>query len=98
MALLGLAIARPREDPARLVAALPPLLRTRLSVLYLAVAYPTNDGDTIKATYAMAAVPALAVCFGFAVDRLAAARRAVGIVLGVVLGLSALVSLPFLVW
>ena len=96
LALLALGVARPRDDPGRLVVALPPVAATG-AVLYFAVAYPTNDGDTIKATYAMAAVPALAVCFGFAVDRLAAGR-AVGIVLGIVLGLSALVSLPFLMW
>jgi len=56
-----------------------------------------DDGDTIKGTYALAAVPALAVCFGFALDRLAQ-RRTLGIVLGVVLAVSALASLPFLVW
>ena len=96
LALLALALARPREDPGRLVVALPPLAATG-AVLYFAVAYPTNDGDTIKGTYALAAVPALAVCFGFALDRLAQ-WRALGIVLGVVLAISALASLPFLVW
>ena len=35
LALLGLAIARPREDPARLVAALPPVLAASCPVLYL---------------------------------------------------------------
>ena len=68
---------------ARLVAALPPLAAVA-SILYLAVAYPSTDGDTIKGTYALAAAPALALCFGFAVDVLAR-RRAVGIVLGVAL-------------
>jgi 4-amino-4-deoxy-L-arabinose transferase-like glycosyltransferase len=96
LALLALGLARPREDPARLVVALPPLAATG-AVLYFAVAYPTNDGDTIKATYALAAVPALAVCFGFAFDRLAH-WRALGVALGVVLVVSAFASLPFLVW
>jgi len=96
VALLGLAIARPREDPARLVAALPPVLAL-VSVLYLAVAYPTSDGDTIKGTYALAAAPALALCFGFALDVLAR-RRILGAVLAVVLIASALAELPFLVW
>ena len=95
-ALLALGLARPREDPGRLVLALPPLAATS-AVLYFAVAYPTNDGDTIKATYALAAVPALAVCFGFAFDRLAR-WRALGVALGVVFVVSALASLPFLVW
>jgi hypothetical protein len=96
VALLGLSITRPSEDPARLVAALPPIAAV-LSVLFLAVAYPTSDGDTIKGTYALAAVPALALCFGFAVDGLTR-RRSVGIVLGAVLVLSALATLPFLYW
>ena len=89
-------MTRPREDPGRLIAALPPVAALA-SVLYLAVAYPTSDGDTIKGTYALAAVPAFALCFGFAVDWLAR-RRPVGIVLGVALVASALALLPFLVW
>jgi 4-amino-4-deoxy-L-arabinose transferase-like glycosyltransferase len=96
LALLGLAVIRPREDPGRLVAALPPLAATT-AVLYFAVAYPTSDGDTIKGTYALAAVPALAVSFGFAFDSLAR-RRVVGIALGAVLAASAVAMLPFLVW
>ena len=67
VALLGLVVTRPREDPGRLVVALPPLAAIA-SILYLAVAYPSSDGDTIKGTYALAAAPALALCFGFAVD------------------------------
>jgi hypothetical protein len=96
LGLLALGLARPREDPARFVVALPPLAATA-AVLYFAVAYPTNDGDTIKATYALGAVPALAVCFGFAFDRLAR-WRALGVALGAILVVSALASLPFLVW
>lgn len=96
VALLGLAIARRREDVGRLIAALPPVAAL-VSLLYLAVAYPTSDGDTIKGTYALAAAPALALCFGFAVDALSR-RRVVGVVLAVVLVATALATLPFLVW
>lgn len=96
IALLGLAVTRPREDVGRLVAALPPVAAVG-AVLFFAVAYPTSDGDTIKGTYAMAAIPALALCFGFAVD-LFAQRRVVGIVLGAVLAASAIATFPFLVW
>lgn len=96
VALLGLAVTRPREDVARLVAVLPPFAAL-VSVLYLAVAYPTSDGDTIKGTYALAAVPALALCFGFVVDQLAR-NRYVGVALGAVLIVSAALMLPFLVW
>ena len=94
-ALLGLSIARPREDIARLVPLLPPIAAV-VSVLYLGVAYPTSDGDTVKGTYALAAVPAFALCFGFAVDVLAR-RRVVGLALAVLFVLSALAMLPFLV-
>ena len=96
LALLALALRRPREDPARLVVALPPLAATA-AVLYFAVAYPTNDGDTIKATYALGAAPAFAACFGFAFDRLAR-WRVLASVLGLVFVVSALASLPFLLW
>lgn len=96
LALLGLALTRPREDPGRLVAALPPVAALA-SILFLAVAYPSGDGDTIKGTYALAAMPSLALCFGFAFDVLAR-RRAVGIVLGGALVISALAMLPFLIW
>ncbi len=96
VALIGLAATRRREDVGRLIAVLPPVAALG-SVLYLAVAYPTSDGDTIKGTYALAAAPALALCFAFAVDTLAR-RRVVGIVLAIVLVASALAMLPFLVW
>ncbi len=96
IALLGMAVTHPREDVGRLVVALPPLAAVA-SVLYLAVAYPTSDGDTIKGTYALAAAPAFALCFGFAVDVLAR-HRIVGVVLGVVLAATALALLPFLYW
>jgi hypothetical protein len=96
VALLGLTITRLREDVGRLVVVLPPLAALT-SVLYLAVAYPTSDGDTVKGTYALAAVPAFALCFGYAFDLLAR-RRVVGIVLGIVFAATALALLPFLVW
>jgi 4-amino-4-deoxy-L-arabinose transferase-like glycosyltransferase len=96
VALLGLAVTRPREDVGRLVAVLPPIAAVA-SILFLSVAYPSTDGDTIKGTYALSAAPALALCFGFAVDVLSR-RRAVALVLAVVLVASALAELPFLVW
>jgi len=96
VALLGLAVTRPREDPARLLAALPPIAAVA-SILFLAVAYPSSDGDTIKGTYALPAAPALALCFGFAVDSLAR-HRVVCILLGAALLVTALGLLPFVVW
>jgi 4-amino-4-deoxy-L-arabinose transferase-like glycosyltransferase len=96
VALLGLALTRPREDVGRLIAALPPVAAVA-AILFLSVAYPSTDGDTIKGTYALAAAPSLAICFGFAFDVLAR-RRMVGVVLAFTLLASALVELPFLVW
>jgi hypothetical protein len=96
LALFGLAVSRPREDVGRLVVALPPFAAVA-SILFLSIAYPSTDGDTIKGTYALAAAPATALCFGFAVDVLAR-RRVVGIVLGVALAATALALLPFVVW
>ena len=89
-------VAQDGEDVARLIVVLPPLAALA-SVLYLGVAYPTSDGDTVKGTYALAAVPAFALCFGFAFDVLAR-RRFVGLALALLLGVSALAMLPFLVW
>ena len=43
--------------------------------MYFAVSYPTADGDTAKATYMLSAVPAWALCFGFAVDTIWGRRR-----------------------
>jgi ABC-type Co2+ transport system permease subunit len=65
VALLGLARTRPKEDLARLVIALLPVAAAA-STLFLAVVYPSSEGDTIKGTYALAAAPALALCFAFA--------------------------------
>ena len=96
VALLGLALTRPKEDLARLVVALPSVAAVA-SILFLAVVYPSSDGDTIKGTYALAAAPALALCFGFAVDSLAR-NRALGVGLAVVLVGNALALLPFAVW
>ena len=78
-------------------AELPERLAGLLAVLYLAVTYPTSDGDTIKGTYALAAAPALALCFGFALDALCR-RRVVGVALSAVLVASALAVLPVVVW
>ena len=96
VALLGLAVTRPREDVGRLVVALPPLAAVA-SILYLSVAYPSSDGDTIKGTYALAAAPAFALCFGFAVESLSR-QRVVGVVLGLALVATAAALLPFVVW
>ena len=58
------------DAPERLLVALMPLAGI-VGLLYFTVSYPTADGDVIKATYMLTAVPAWALCFGLAADRLA---------------------------
>ena len=52
----------------QLVALLP--LAALAGVLYFATSYPTPDGDTVKGSFMLTAVPAWAACFGFAFDGL----------------------------
>jgi hypothetical protein len=80
----------------RWLVALVPLLGF-LGYGYFTIAYPTADGDVLKASYMLTTATAWALCFGYAVDRLARRRR-VAWVLGGVLVASALVELPFLLY
>jgi 4-amino-4-deoxy-L-arabinose transferase-like glycosyltransferase len=97
LALLVLAVRRPREEPLRLVPVLlPPAML--VAIAYFATAYPTPDGDTIKGTYMLVALPAWALSFGLAVDALWATTRWARVPLAVVLGLSALACAHFLLW
>ena len=74
LALLGLAIRHPgRAAERQLVALLP--LAALAGVLYFATSYPTPDGDTVKGSFMLTAVPAWAACFGFAFDELRARLR-----------------------
>jgi hypothetical protein len=95
LALLGLAVRHPGRRPERHLVALLPL-GALLGVLYFATAYPTPDGDTVKGSFMLTAVPAWAACFGFAFDEL---RRRYAwlrpILLGALVLLAALAA-PFL--
>ena len=71
LALLGLAIRHPGTRPERHLVALLPL-GALAGALYFATAYPTPDGDTVKGSFMLTAVPAWAACFGFAFDELRA--------------------------
>ncbi len=95
IALLGLALRHPgRATERQLVALLP--LAALAGVLYFSTAYPTTDGDTVKGSFMLTAVPAWAACFGFAFDglRLRFPRLSVPFLVG--LGVLALVAAPFL--
>lgn len=93
--LLGSASRRLRASPERLLVALLPLAGIA-GMLYFTVSYPTPDGDVIKATYMLTTVPAWALAFGLAVERVARGR--LGVVLAVLLAAAALVSLRFSVY
>lgn len=93
-ALLGLAIARLRDAPARLMVVLMPLVSLAGS-LYYAVQHPAADADTVKAMFLLTAVPAWAISFGFAADTLLVRSRRVGVAVLAVLALCALVALQF---
>ncbi len=60
-ALLGLAVARWRDAPARLVVVLMPLVSVA-GALYYAVQQPSTDGDTVKGMFLLTAAPAWAIC------------------------------------
>jgi hypothetical protein len=95
LALLALALRHPgRLAERQLVALLP--LAALAGALYFATAYPTPDGDTVKGSFMLTAVPAWAACFGFAFDGLQARfPRFSPVFLGVLVAL-ALAGAPFL--
>ncbi len=96
VALVGwllMARASLRRPQALAVALLPAL--GIVGYLYYAVSYWTDDGDLLKATYMLSAAGAWALGFGYALDRLRG--RAWPVVLAL-LGVSALVGLPFIVY
>jgi hypothetical protein len=71
--LLWAAVRRLRPELVP-VALLP--LAGLAGMLYFGMAYPTPDGDVIKAQYMLTTAPAWALAFGLAVDRLWSVRRA----------------------
>ena len=74
----ALAVRHPGRSVERQLVALLPLAAL-VGVLYFATSYPTADGDTVKGSFMLTAVPAWAACFGFAFDGL---RDAVPAILG----------------
>jgi hypothetical protein len=94
LALAGLAVARVRARAELLVVPLMALAALG-GTLYYVHAYPTVDGDTVKALFILPAVPAFAMCFGFAVETIGRRSRWLAVVLAVPLTVCLLVSLAF---
>ena len=93
--LLARSARRLRTAPELLLVVLLPLAGIA-GMLYFTVSYPTPDGDVIKATYMLTTVPAWALAFGFATERVARGRFAV--IVAAVLAAAALASLRFAVY
>jgi 4-amino-4-deoxy-L-arabinose transferase-like glycosyltransferase len=72
-------------------------LATGAAYLLFTIRYPSTDGDTIKATYLLMALPAAAVGAAFVADELRPRGRAWTIALGAALAAFVAAQLPFLV-
>ena len=95
IALLGLAVRHPGSSTERQLVALLPLAALAGAV-YFATAYPTTDGDTVKGSFMLTAVPAWAACFGFAFDGLRSRFGRFSLVFLAALAVLALAAAPFL--
>ncbi len=94
LALAGLAVTRARSHPELTLIPLLPLVALA-GTLYYAYAYPSVDGDTVKALFLLPALPAFAVCFGFAVETIGRRSRWVAVILAVLLTVCLGVSFAF---
>jgi hypothetical protein len=83
-----------RRLAERLLVALLPLAGIA-GYLYFTVSFPTPDGDVLKPTYMLSTLGAWALCFGWLADRLGARSPRL---VAVVLGASAVLILPFVVY
>jgi len=95
LALLGLVMRHPARSAERQLVALLPLAAIA-GVVYFATSYPTPDGDTVKGSFMLTAVPAWAACFGFAFDGLRSRFRRFSAAFFVVLAVLSLIAVPFL--
>ena len=87
-------LRRSRRYPPRLAVALLPLFGLA-GYLYFVVAYPSPDGDVLKASYMLTTAAGWAIGFGYALTRL---RGKVLATVVLVLAVSAVAELPFLVY
>ena len=95
--LIGLGLlALARRSPSL---ALLPLSAAGVTTAYVAFAvrYPSPDGDTIKATYLLMALPAAALGAAFVIDALRPRGRVWATAGIVALGALVAVQLPFLI-
>jgi hypothetical protein len=93
-ALAALAVARVRTRPELVLVPLMPIVALA-GALYYAHAYPTVDGDTVKALFILPAVPGFAICFGFAVETIGRRSRWLAIALALPLSACLVVSIAF---
>lgn len=96
LALTALALLQLRARPELLLIPLM-ILIALVGCGYYAWRYPAADGDTVKALFLLPAMPAIALCFGFATSVVAGRSRSWAVVVCVPLALCAAVSLAFVV-
>jgi hypothetical protein len=94
VALAALAVAGLRD---RIEVALVPLMAlvALAGTLYYAGAYVSADGDTVKGLFLLPALPAFAMCFGFALDVIRGRSARAALVLAVPLAVAGIASLLF---
>lgn len=90
----GLLIRASRRDPSLTVVALLPVFGL-LGYLFFTVAYPSADGDVLKATYLLSTTVGWALGFAYALTKLPARARTV---VGLALVVGLLAELPYLVY
>jgi hypothetical protein len=97
VAVARLALGRLRDHAAWIPTLLfPPL--ALVGCLYYATKAPTPDGDTVKALFLLPAIPAVAVCFGFALDVLLRRGPVVRAVTALVTAACALACIEYTLW
>jgi len=95
--ILALGLLAAARRPARLLAVPLSALAVAAAYLLFAVRYPSTDGDTIKGTYLLMALPAGALGAAFVVDVLRPPGRAWTTAVAAALVVLVAVELPFLV-
>lgn len=96
--LLVAAVKRRGKDTlAELLIALVALMGL-LGFLYYSMSWPSPDGDALKASYMIVTVPAWALAFAFALDRLSSRRRSIAATLAAILLVAAVLDFRFVVF
>jgi hypothetical protein len=95
--LIGLVGYGIRRRAAHLLAIPMVVGAVAVEAIWVYIGYPTSDGDFMKATYLLTALPPLALAAGWALMRLRERGTALFAVVVAALGVAAAVDIPFVV-